>query len=77
MVFLAKSAPLYGVHGTLYGLNDNGQVHALAQPEHSLPFGHPNMPTMLASQLIRRLTSYRIVDLDELQRELTLAVLAA
>jgi hypothetical protein len=75
MVFLAKSAPLYGVTGTLYGLNADNVVHVVAQPDHPLPFGHPNLPTLLGSQLIRRLSSFRVVGLDELTQEL--ATLAA
>ncbi|MET7608956.1 hypothetical protein [Streptomyces avermitilis] len=71
MVFLARSAPLYGVHGTLYGLNADNQVHVVAQPDHALPFGHRNVPTLLASQLIRRLSSFRVVGLDQLTQELT------
>ncbi|MGX4695493.1 hypothetical protein [Streptomyces sp. JNUCC 63] len=73
MVFLARSAPLFGVHGVLYGLNADGRVHVVARPDHALPFGHPNVPTLLASQLIRRLGSFRVVDLDELLRELSAA----
>ncbi|MFD7409978.1 hypothetical protein ACFV7R_47140, partial [Streptomyces sp. NPDC059866] len=69
MVFLAQNAPLYGVHGTLYGLNARNEVHVVARPDHALPFGHPNVPTLLASQLIRRLSSFRVVDLGELTRE--------
>ncbi|MFC9916305.1 hypothetical protein [Streptomyces sp. NPDC127197] len=71
MVILAKSAPLYGVHGTLYGLNARNEVHVVAKPDHPLPFGHPNVPTLLASQLIRRLTSFRALSMDELTQELT------
>lgn len=71
MVFLAKSAPLYGVHGTIYGLNENNEVHVIAKPDHPLPFGHPNLPTLLGSQLIRRLSSFRVLGLDELTQELT------
>jgi hypothetical protein len=70
MVFLARSAPLYGVHGTLYGLNANNEVHVVAQPHVALPFGHPNVRTLLASQLIRRLSSFRVVGMDELMQEL-------
>jgi len=73
MVFLARSAPLYGVHGTLYGLTADNEVHVVAQPDHPLPFGHPNLPTLLASQLVRRLSSFRVVGLDELLRDLRLA----
>ncbi|MFF0698334.1 hypothetical protein ACFYU4_37585 [Streptomyces tendae] len=71
MVFLARSAPLYGVHGTIYGLNGRGEVHIVAQPDHALPFGHPNLATMLATQLIRRLSSFRVLDMEELLGELT------
>ncbi|MFD7972959.1 hypothetical protein [Streptomyces clavifer] len=55
VVFLATSAPMYGVLGTLYGLVD-GQVQIVAQPPEPLPFHHPNLPVLLASQLIRRLS---------------------
>lgn len=68
-VLLARSAPLYGVHGTLYGLGADG-VKIVATPEEPLPYGHPNLPTFLASQMIRRLSSFRVVDLDELTRAL-------
>ncbi|MFF4795059.1 hypothetical protein ACFY2M_36145 [Streptomyces sp. NPDC001276] len=72
MVFLAQSAPLYGVHGVLYGLGDQG-VHVVARPDEPLPYGHPNLPTFLASQLVRRLGSFRVVDLGELLQELPAA----
>ncbi|MFC9915365.1 hypothetical protein [Streptomyces sp. NPDC127197] len=71
MVFLAQSAPLYGVHGTIYGLNARNEVHVVAQPDHALPFGHPNVSTLLASQLVRRLSSFRVLDMEELLQELT------
>ncbi|MFG3287236.1 hypothetical protein ACGF3G_00230 [Streptomyces sp. NPDC048179] len=71
MVFLAKSAPLYGVHGTLYGLGADG-VKVIAQPEEPLRYGHPNLPTFLASQMVRRLSSFRVVDLEELLHELSM-----
>ncbi|MFE9446456.1 hypothetical protein ACFYO2_48020 [Streptomyces sp. NPDC006602] len=71
MVFLAQSAPLYGVHGTLYGRGEGRRVMAVAQPDKPLPYGHPNLATFLASQLIRRLGSFRVLGLDELLRELS------
>jgi hypothetical protein len=70
MVYLAQSAPLYGVHGTVYGYGAEG-VHVVAQPDAPLPYGHENLPTFLASQLVRRLGSFRLVDLDELTQELS------
>ncbi|MFD4976621.1 hypothetical protein [Streptomyces sp. NPDC058424] len=72
MVFLAQSAPLYGVHGVIYGYGDEG-VHVVDQPDAPLPYGHPNLSTFLASQLVRRLGSFRVVDLDELLRALSAA----
>jgi len=70
LVFLAQSAPLHGFHGTLYGLDGDNKVYVVAKPDHPLEFGHPNLATFLASQLIRRLSSFRVVGLDELVREL-------
>lgn len=72
MVFLVQSAPLFGVHGTLYGYGQGG-VRMVAQPDFPLPYGHHNLPTFLASQLGRRLRSFRLVDLDELMQHLDLA----
>ncbi|MER5915485.1 hypothetical protein ABT124_34885 [Streptomyces sp. NPDC001982] len=72
MVFLTRSAPLYGVLGTLYGYGGNG-VQVVAQPDAPLPYGHPNLATFLASQLVRRLSSFSVVDMGELQRELSAA----
>ncbi|MDF3141081.1 MULTISPECIES: hypothetical protein [unclassified Streptomyces] len=73
MVFLVQAgdAPLYGVHGTVYGLNASSEVVVVATPDHALPFGHPNIATTVASQLIRRLTSFRVLGIDELTQELT------
>ncbi|MFH9829362.1 hypothetical protein [Streptomyces bobili] len=68
-VFLAQSAPLYGTTGTLYGLTAAG-VQPVAQPGPPLPYGHPDTACFLASQQIRRLTAYRILDLDELCNQL-------
>ncbi|GAA3885790.1 hypothetical protein [Streptomyces lannensis] len=68
-VFLARSAPLYGVLGVVYGYGygyGQGGVHVVACPDSPLPYGHPNLDTFLASQLVRRLTIYRVVGLDEL-----------
>jgi hypothetical protein len=69
VVFLATSAPVYGVLGTMYGLVD-GRVEVVAQPKEPLPYGHPNLPTLLASQLVRRLARFRVLTVSELQRDL-------
>ncbi|WP_367318088.1 hypothetical protein [Streptomyces sp. HUAS ZL42] len=43
MVFLARSAPLYGVSGVLYGLAGDG-AHVVARPDNPLPYSHPTCP---------------------------------
>ncbi|KRD17906.1 hypothetical protein [Streptomyces sp. Root264] len=69
-VHLAQSAPLYGVVGTLYGLGADG-VQPVAQPGPPLPYSHPDITSFLASQQVRRLHSFRTLDLDQLLQELT------
>ncbi len=65
MVFLARSAPLYGVNGVGYGVRD-GNVQVVERPAGPLPYGHPLMPTVLASQMVRRLGVFRLLTLGEL-----------
>ncbi|OIJ68337.1 hypothetical protein [Streptomyces mangrovisoli] len=72
-VFLARSAPLYGVIGVIYGYDPERGVHVVAEPEMPLPYGHPNLPTCLGSQLVRRLSSFTVLTVDELIRELDTA----
>ncbi|CAL9420295.1 hypothetical protein SUDANB21_01840 [Streptomyces sp. enrichment culture] len=69
VVFLVRSAPLHGVTGTLYGPDAHG-VRGMAQPDAPLPYGHPNLGTFLAPQLVRRLSSFQLVALDKLLEEL-------
>ncbi|MFD5661513.1 hypothetical protein [Streptomyces hirsutus] len=69
MVFLAQSAPLYGVNGVGYGYSDQG-VQVVNRPDGPIPYNHPLISTVLASQLVRRLSSFRLVDLDELMQGL-------
>ncbi|MFD9540836.1 hypothetical protein [Streptomyces sp. NPDC060022] len=69
VVFLATSAPMYGVLCTLYGLVD-GKVQVVAQPKEPLPYRHPNLPTFLASQLVRRLARFRVLTVSQLMRDL-------
>ncbi|MFE2621115.1 hypothetical protein ACFXKH_13165 [Streptomyces caelestis] len=68
-VLLARSAPLYGVNGVGYGYGGQG-VQVVQRPEGPIPYGHPLLPTVLASQMVRRLSSFRLVDLGELLWEL-------
>ncbi|MGW5971922.1 hypothetical protein [Streptomyces sp. NPDC055186] len=69
MVFLAQSAPLYGVNGVGYGYKDQ-KMQVVERPAGPIPYGHPLLPTVLASQMVRRLSSFRLVGLNELLRNL-------
>ncbi|MER6751490.1 hypothetical protein [Streptomyces fungicidicus] len=73
MVFLAQSAPLYGVDGVVYGVDRDNRAEAVAWPKDPLRFNDPRIGTVLASQLIRRLGSFRVVDMHELLQELAAA----
>ncbi|MGW7244419.1 hypothetical protein [Streptomyces sp. NPDC054804] len=68
-VFVVRSAPLYGVIGTLYGYRADG-IEVVAEPDAPLPYGHSNLRTFLASQLVRRLSSYEITTVDRLMADL-------
>ncbi|WP_167382939.1 hypothetical protein [Streptomyces mangrovisoli] len=48
---------MYGVIGVIYGYDPEHGVHVIAEPATPLPYGHPNLPTYLASQLVRSLFS--------------------
>ncbi|MGV9251448.1 hypothetical protein [Streptomyces sp. NPDC003697] len=71
-VFLAQSAPLHGVTGVLYGIGDQG-VQVVARPEAPMPYGNSKLRTFLASQLVRRLGSFRVLDMEELLQALRAA----
>ncbi|MEV6995613.1 hypothetical protein AB0N87_41895 [Streptomyces sp. NPDC093228] len=64
-VFLAQSAPLYGVIDTPYQYSD-GRLQALCATDEALPYGHPDLSWFLASQMVRRLRAYTVIALDDL-----------
>lgn len=64
-VFLARSAPLYGVIGTPYQYS-NGGLQALPATDQPLSYGHPGLRWYLASQMVRRLRAYTVITLDDL-----------
>ncbi|MEE1672206.1 hypothetical protein RCR19_43160 (plasmid) [Streptomyces sp. WAC07094] len=64
-VFLAQSAPLYGVIGTPYQYSDDG-LQAISATDEALPYGHPDLRWFLASQMVRRLRAYTVITLDDL-----------
>ncbi|MER6789862.1 hypothetical protein ABT330_35560 [Streptomyces sp. NPDC000658] len=73
MVFLASSAPLYGALGSIYGYGPDGQVQVVSSPDTPVRFSDPRATQLLASQLWRRLSSFRVLDVDELLAELAAA----
>ncbi|GGV68379.1 hypothetical protein GCM10010277_77610 [Streptomyces longisporoflavus] len=62
---LAQSAPLYGVIGTPHAYTVNG-VTVLAADDVPVPYGNPALRWFPASQLVRTLWSFRVVDLDDI-----------
>lgn len=62
---LVRSAPLYGVIGTPYQWSADG-LQALAADDEPLPFNSPRLPWFLASQLVRQVREFTIVDLRHL-----------
>ncbi|MEV5400962.1 hypothetical protein ACPC27_32845 [Streptomyces cellulosae] len=60
---------MIGVNGVGYGVRD-GSVQVVERPAGPVPYGHPLMPTILASQMVRRIGAFRLLSLAELLTEL-------
>jgi hypothetical protein len=73
MVFLAQSAPMYGVGGVVYGRLFRGGLQVVARPDFAVPYGDSSLTTFLASQMVRRIRSFRVLDVEELLLELARA----
>ncbi|MEU2264898.1 hypothetical protein ABZ568_00290 [Streptomyces olindensis] len=71
MVFLAESAPLHGVLGAVYDRGLGSSVDVVERPGEPVKFDDPRAPRVLASQLVRRLTSFRVLSVDELLDQLS------
>ncbi|MDQ0601987.1 hypothetical protein QF037_006332 [Streptomyces canus] len=65
VALMVQSAPLYGVIGTPYQWSSDG-VQTLAGDDIPLPYGSPNLRWFLASQLVRTLRAFTVIDLDDL-----------
>ena len=65
VALLATRFPLYGVIGQAYQWSANG-LQALSYDDSPMPYGHPQIGMFLASQLVRELRDYRVVNLDDL-----------
>ncbi|MBT2491604.1 hypothetical protein J7E96_24365 [Streptomyces sp. ISL-96] len=65
VALMVRKSPLYGVIGTpyMYGLDG---VQALAGDDAPVPYGDPGLWWFLASQLVRELRDYTVVNLDDL-----------
>ncbi|MCM3299991.1 hypothetical protein M4D73_17340 [Streptomyces pseudogriseolus] len=57
------------MHGVGCGVRD-GSVVVVECPDGPLPYSHPLMPTVLASQMVRRLGVFRLLSLGGLFAEL-------
>ncbi|MEV6787678.1 hypothetical protein [Streptomyces sp. NPDC051098] len=65
VALLADCAPLYGVIGAPYQWSSDG-IRALPADDEPLPFSSPMLPWFLASQLVRAIREYTVVDLHDL-----------
>lgn len=62
---MVQSAPLYGVIGTPHAYTQNG-LQVLAGNDTPVPYGDPALKWFLASQLVRALRTFKVIDLDDL-----------
>ncbi|MGW8889101.1 hypothetical protein [Streptomyces sp. NPDC055749] len=65
VALLAQSAPLYGVIGTPHAYSDHG-LQVLAADDVPVPYGDPSLRWLLASQLVRTLRAFTVMDLEDL-----------
>ncbi|MDI3408914.1 hypothetical protein [Streptomyces cavernicola] len=65
VALLATRCPLFGVIGTPYRFGRTGP-EALAGDDVPVPYGDPRLRWFLASQLVRELRQYQVVDLRDL-----------
>ncbi|WP_432104184.1 hypothetical protein [Streptomyces sp. bgisy091] len=65
VALLAQSAPLYGVIGTPHAYSGNG-IQVLAADDVPMPYGDPSLRWFLASQLVRTLRAFTVMDLEDL-----------
>ncbi|MEV7381937.1 hypothetical protein [Streptomyces lydicus] len=64
VALMATRCPLYGVIGSPYQWNDG--VRALPGDDEPVPYGNDRLRWFLASQLVRELREYQVVNLDDL-----------
>jgi len=66
VALMATRSPLYGVIGTPYQYGSTG-VEALPGNDTPIPYRDPRLRWFLASQLVRELREYEVVDLRDLK----------
>ncbi|AZM56401.1 hypothetical protein DMA15_30625 [Streptomyces sp. WAC 01529] len=66
VALLAQSAPLYGVVGTPYRYTVDRTIQAMAFDGDPVPYGHADLDWMVASQLVRTVRAFTVVNLEDL-----------
>lgn len=66
VALMTRKCPLFGVIGTPYEYGPDG-LEALPGNDRPLPYGDPRLRWFLASQLVRELRDYAVVDLNDLE----------
>ncbi|MBM7167158.1 hypothetical protein JQK87_01710 [Streptomyces sp. G44] len=66
VALLAQSAPLYGVIGTPHRYMPDRSIQVMACDGVPVPYGHADMAWMVATQLVRTLRAFTVVNLDDL-----------
>lgn len=66
VAFLARETTVWGVVGTRYRFTQSGLEPLPGQDDEPLPYEHPQLGWFLASQLVRELRDYDVVNLDDL-----------
>ncbi|MFI9149484.1 hypothetical protein [Streptomyces sp. NPDC053367] len=77
LVYLSQCAPLHGVYGAVYGADAEHGLHVVDAAHRLLPYGHTQSAVFLAFQLVRRLTTFQLITVDELMEALTAAAVYA
>ncbi|WP_327376539.1 hypothetical protein OG393_22815 [Streptomyces sp. NBC_01216] len=66
VVFRARATSVWGVIGSRYRLTATGLEPLPADDDAPVAYGHPQLGWFLASQLVRELRDYEVVNLDDL-----------
>ncbi|MFF9763296.1 MULTISPECIES: hypothetical protein [Streptomyces] len=68
VAFLAGTTSIWGVIGSRYRLTATGlEPLPVEEGDVPVPYGHPQLGWFLASQLVRELRDYEVVNVDDLE----------